>query len=134
MRALTLLGVMLLAAACHPAGDVSGLYSDAFVRPAGATGGSFIPCDQPKSVWVVSDSSLAAAYRRAAGHPYEAMFVRLRGLKGIAGSVYGGPHTLDVHRVLEIRARRAGDCPAVPDSVLRVLGSAVTSRDMTAGR
>ena len=122
MRAFSLLVVLGLAAACRHASDVSGLYGDAVTTSATSTAGSFIPCDQPKSVWLVSDSALTATYRRTATRPYELVFVRLRGVQTDSGSVYGGAHHVLVHDVLEIRARRPGDCPAVPDSVLRLVG------------
>jgi hypothetical protein len=122
MRRLGLLGLLIVTAACHRAGDVSGLYADAFTKPSWEGAGTFIPCDQPKALWRASDSALTAAYRRTATRPYELVFVRLRGVQADSGSVYGGAHHILVHNVLELRTRRPGDCPAVPDSVARVIG------------
>lgn len=123
LRRLGLLAVLVVAAACHRAGDVSGLYADAFSKPSWEGAGTFIPCDQPKALWRASDSALTAAYRRTATRPYELVFVRLRGVQADSGSIYGGVHHILVHDVLELRTRRPGDCPAVPDSIARVIGA-----------
>ena len=123
MRRLGLLALLVVAAGCHRASDVSGLYADAFSKPSWEGAGTFIPCDQPKALWRASDSALAVAYRHTATRPYELVFARLRGVQADSGTVYGGAHHLLVQRVLELRARRPGDCPAVPDSVTRIVGA-----------
>jgi len=124
MRAFSLLIILVLTAACRHASDVSGLYGDALTKDAMSTPGSFIPCDQPRTVWLVRDSALIAAYRRTVTRPYELVFVRLRGVPSDSGSVYGGIRHILVHDVVELRARRPGDCPGVPDSVLHSVAAA----------
>jgi len=77
------------------------------------------PCDQPKEMWKVRDSSLNAAYVRLGGGR---MYVRAYGTRVDTGSVYGAFHTLKVRQVLEARAARPGECPT-PDSVLPIQAS-----------
>jgi hypothetical protein len=70
-----------------------------------------VRCDDPDKIIFVNDSTLAAAYRTAATHPYERMFVRLQGVRADSGSIYGGSRHFLVRRVLELRARKTGECP-----------------------
>jgi hypothetical protein len=84
---------------------VSGLY----VAYAGT--GALMRCDNPDTILIVRDSALAAAYQVEATHPYERVFVRLRGVRADSGSIYGGAHHFLVRQVLEVRPRRAGECP-----------------------
>jgi hypothetical protein len=85
--------------------DVTGLY----VAYDGT--GALVRCDEPDKILYVNDSALAATYRHEATQPYQRMFVRLRGVRADSGSIYGGAHYFLVQRVLELRARRAGECP-----------------------
>jgi hypothetical protein len=102
--------ILILAAtlvACHRTTEVHGLY----VNQDGK--GSFFPCDDPKIVVAVQDSALEAQYHRTATSPYQAVFVRLRGVNGHAGSIYGGQRIFEVQQVLEVRSRATGECPRV---------------------
>jgi hypothetical protein len=122
MRRLAVVLLVTVLGACHRAIDVSGLYVNGASTAPGAEG-TFFPCDQPKTMWRVSDSTLAVRYSRTASKPYELVFARLRGVRSDSGSVYGGAHYFRVRRVIELRARRPGECPVV-DTVAHVLGSA----------
>jgi len=102
--------ILVLAAtlvACHRPTEVHGLY----VNQDGA--GSFFPCDDPKTVIAVQDSALESRYHRTATLPYQAVFVRLRGVNGHSGSIYGGQRLFEVQQILEVRARASGECPRV---------------------
>ena len=72
------------------------------------------PCDQPKEMWRVRDSSLNAAYVRLGG---DRMYVRAYGIRLDTGSVYGAFHTFKVRQLVETRAPRPRECP-MPDAVL----------------
>jgi hypothetical protein len=100
---------MLLAAlfACHPSTEVHGMY----VNQGGS--GYLFPCDDPKSAIVVQDSSLELRYHQTAMSPNQPVFVRLRGVKGHEGSIYGGQKYFEVRQILEVRPRAAGECPRV---------------------
>ncbi len=115
MRLLRPVIVASLRAACHRPTEVRGLY----IEESGK--GTLFPCDEPNTVVLVDDATLAAKYRVAATEPYQPLYVHLRGVKGHAGSIYGGPHYFLVHEVLEIRARRRGECPDIAPPVSRVL-------------
>lgn len=117
MRLLSLVAISSLLVACHRSVEASGLYVTA------ARAGFLFPCDQPNTTWQVRDSTLATSYRAKATRPTELMFVRLRGVKSDSGSVYGGEHHFRVQQILEIRPRRAGECPSVPDTVPNALFS-----------
>lgn len=103
MRFLTVVAVLLVA--CHSVVDVSGLY----VAYDGT--GALVGCDDPDKILYVNDSALAATYRHEITQPYQRVFVRLRGVRADSGSIYGGAHYFLVQRVLELRARKAGECP-----------------------
>jgi hypothetical protein len=105
---MRLLGCAVVSAvlfACQRPVEVSGLY----VSDHGP--GDFLSCDQPKAVVLVSDSTLAAKYRVTATEPYQQVFVRLRGVPVDSGSTYGSAHYFLVQQVIEVRPRRAGECP-----------------------
>jgi hypothetical protein len=111
MRLLSLVAIAGLLVACRRSIDVRGLY----VYGDGA--GYFVPCDQPGVMWGVSDTALATRYRLTATTPYQLLFVRLRGVEVDSGGIYGpmghgGRHLL-VRRILEMRARREGECPGI---------------------
>jgi len=82
-----------------------------YVNQDGA--GSFFPCDDPKTVIAVQDSALESRYHRTATLPYQAVFVRLRGVNGHSGSIYGGQRIFTVQQILEVRTRASGECPRV---------------------
>jgi hypothetical protein len=107
MRLLNLAVISVLLAACRGSVEVRGLY----VNDDGA--GSLILCDQPKTILQVRDSALTTSYRRTATQPYQLLFVRLRGVKADSGSIYYSSHHLLVQQILEVRARRNGECPSV---------------------
>ncbi len=102
--------ILILAAAlvaCHRPTEVHGLY----VNQDGA--GSFFPCDDPSTRIVVQDSALETRYHKTATLPHQAVFVRLRGVNGHEGSIYGGQRFFEVEQILEVRARGSGECPRV---------------------
>jgi len=111
MRTLSIVGVFVVLAACHPTVDVSGLYV------AYDDTGALVRCDQPDTILIVRDSTLAASYRQEARQPYQRMFVRLRGVRADSGSIYGGAHHFLVQQVLELRARNVGECPRLTAAV-----------------
>ncbi len=113
--------VAALSFACHRAADVSGLYANGPASPRGEASGAFFPCDQPKTMWRISDSLLAERSRGIAAQPNQLLFARLRGVRSDSGSIYGGSHYFRVTQILELRARRPGECPVV-DSVSQVVG------------
>ena len=106
MRLPSLVVISGLLVACTRPVELRGLY----VNHDGA--GAFFPCDQAKTLLQVSDSALATSYRRMAMTPYQLLFVRLRGVRTDSGSIYGGSHYFLVQQILEIRARRDGECPS----------------------
>ena len=108
----SLLAVFLTA--CHRPSDVQGLY----VNQDGS--GTFFPCNDPAVQMVVQDSALERRYHTAVT-PGAAAFVRLRGVKGHSGSIYGGQRLLTVQQILEIRPRTVADCPDVAHPVGSVL-------------
>jgi len=107
-KPLSLLVISGLLVTCRRPVELRGLY----VSDDGA--GTLFPCDQPKTMLQVSDSALATSYRLKATKPYQLLFVRLSGVTADSGSIYGGSHHFLVHQILEIRARRNGECPSVP--------------------
>ena len=116
MRLLSLVAIACVLVACHRSVEVSGLYV------ANARGGFLFLCDQPSSMWQVSDSTLAAAYRLKATQPSQPVFVRLRGVKLDSAGIYGnagyGKNHLLVRQVLEVRPRANGECPGITDTRL----------------
>lgn len=115
MRALGRGAIAALVVACRAPIEVRGLYRN----DDGA--GALFPCDQPNTVVQVSDSVLATQYRVSATEPYQLLFVRLRGIRSDSGSIYFGSHHFLVQEVLEIRARRVGECPGVATPVPPIL-------------
>jgi hypothetical protein len=111
MRLLVLVALSGVFVACRRPVELRGLY----VSNDGT--GGFFPCDQPNTVFRVSDSALTTSYRLKATQPYQLLFVRLRGVRTDSGSIYGGSHHLLVRQILEIRARRSGECPNVAPPV-----------------
>jgi len=107
LRLLVLVVLSGVCVACRRPVELRGLY----VSHDG-TGGLF-PCDQPNTVLLVSDSALTASYHSKATQPHQLLFVRLRGVRTDSGSIYGGSHHFLVQQVLEVRARRSGECPNV---------------------
>lgn len=100
--------LLLLALACQPVPhEVQGIYL------VNDTQGVFFPCDNGGSILRVQDSTLEARYR-ALGHTSGAgAYVRLKASERDSGSVYDSRHYLVLDSILEIRARRSGDCPGV---------------------
>jgi len=100
---------------CHRPTEVRGMYLNYGGK------GTLFPCDNSRLVMHVSDSVLAARYDSlAVGH--EPLFVRLRGIKGHAGSPKGGPsYYFLVHQVLELRGRASGECPGVAQPIAPLL-------------
>lgn len=111
MRIASVVALSVLLVACRPAVEVTGLY----VAYDGT--GALVRCDDPDKILFVNDSALAATYRHAVAQPYQRMFVRLVGVRADSGSIYGGAHYFVVQRVLELRARRADDCPRITKAV-----------------
>src|SRR2546426_2748814 len=86
MRLLSVVAIAGLLVACGRPIDVRGLY----VNDDGA--GALVPCDQPKTLFTVTDSGLATRYRREATKPNEPPFLHLRGVRADSGSIYCGGH------------------------------------------
>src|SRR5437016_13809620 len=105
MRLLSLVTFAGLLVACGRPIEVRGLY----VNDDGA--GALVPCDQPKTLFTVTDSGLATRYRRAATKPHEPLFAHLRGVPADSGSIYGGRHYLRGRQPPEVRARGAWEGP-----------------------
>jgi hypothetical protein len=103
------IAIAALLCACRGPVDVRGLYIASDHR------GSFVPCEHPDTIFYVTDTTLAATYRRAATSPHEWLFVRLRAVQSDSGSIYSGSHYLRVQQVLEIRERAAGECPRITE-------------------
>lgn len=100
--------------ACHRPTEVRGLYL------TGADSGWFFPCDDAKTVVSVQDTALVARYQHIATSN-QPVFVRLRGIKGHEGSIYGGRRYFNVQQILELRPRASGECPAVAQPVAPLL-------------
>jgi hypothetical protein len=107
MRRLAL-APLLLALACQPAPqEMQGIYLSEHNE------GVFFPCDNGGSILRVQDSTLAIRYRTLGDTSRAGVFVRLRAAERDSGSVYDSRHYLIVDSIVEIRARRGGDCPGV---------------------
>ncbi len=105
----------LAAVACHRPTEVRGVY---LTRDGS---GVLFPCDDSRRVVDVPDSALAARYHSVAT-AHEPLFVRLRGIKGHAGSPKGSPrYYFLVHEILEIRVRASSDCPDVAQPITPLL-------------
>jgi hypothetical protein len=70
--------------------------------------------DDAKISITVQDSTL----RMVGSKP---VFVRLRGVSGHSGSIYGGQRFFEVRQVLEVRPRAAGECPGVAQPIAPLL-------------
>src|SRR5258708_37101487 len=110
MRVLTVVAIGALLVACHSPVEVSGLYV------AYDDTGALVRCDNPDTILIVRDSALAATYRVAATHPYERMFVRLRGVRADSGSIYGGSPPLPRPPLDRLRAPPAGEVRPLADA------------------
>ena len=110
-------GSLVVAAltACHRSTDVAGVY----VAQDGA--GMFFACDDPKTVVIVPDTALVARYHAMTAGSHQPLYVQLRGVKGHEGSIYGGQRYFVVQQVLEIRARKTGECPHVAQPASQML-------------
>src|SRR5260370_31765231 len=124
MRLLVLVALSSAFVACRRPVELRGLY----VSNDGT--GGFLPCDQPNTVLRVRDSALTTSYRLKATQPNQLLFVRLRGVRADSGSIYYGSHHFLVQQVLEIRARRSGECPNVAPPVPLMFLPSPRSRDV----
>ena len=106
MRLTRFLVIASTCVACQRSVDMRGLY----MNDHGP--GNLLPCDQPKKMVLVNDSTLVARYHVTATRPYEPVFVRLRGFPVDSGSVYYSQPYFHVQRVLEVRPREEGECPS----------------------
>ena len=114
MRLLSVMVSACLLVGCQGPVEVRGLYVTDHQ-------GTFLACDHPKTVVLVSDSTLAESYRRTATKPHQLLFVRLRGAITDSGSIYYSSPHLMVQQILEIRARREGECASDAATVPAVL-------------
>jgi len=116
LQPLKLLLVLLLpvSSACNREVDVSGTYLN-----IDSKGGVFVPCNQPRAMWRLSDPTLAAAFR--ARRQSQSLLVHLVGVLRDSGSVYGPTHNsvhyLDVRKIVELRPRQATECPIAFDTL-----------------
>ncbi|HEY3219903.1 MAG TPA: hypothetical protein VGJ80_04160 [Gemmatimonadales bacterium] len=101
-------------AGCHRPSEVAGMYIN------GDSSGFLFPCDDPKVGIIVQDSALSRRYRSTAA-ANEPVFVRLVGVRGHEGSIYGGQRFLQVRQILEVRPRAAGECPGVAQPLAPLL-------------
>jgi hypothetical protein len=104
--------------ACQRQVDVSGTYLGF------DSGGALVPCNQPRAIWRLADSTLAARYR--AQRTSQGLFVRLIGVLRDSGSVYGAAHQsrahyFDVQQIIEARPRHANECPIASDTLPAML-------------
>lgn len=110
MRRLVL-APLLLALACQPAPhEVQGIYLGEDSQ------GVFFPCDNGGSIMRVQDSALQSRYQTLGDTSGAGAFVRLRAAERDSGSVYDSRHYLVLDSILEVRARRSGDCPGVVEA------------------
>ena len=103
--------LLLVALACQPAShEVQGIYLGEDGR------GVFFPCDDGSSIVRVQDSTLQARYRALRDTSGAGVFVRLRAEEHDSGSVYESRQYLVLDSILELRARRPGECPGVVEA------------------
>ena len=107
MLSYRVLLLFIILAACHRPKEFRGLY----LSQDGA--GVLFPCDDSTMVIQVQDSALSASYRNLSSSTSQPLFVRVRGVQRDSGSIYGGKHFLEVHQVIETRARASGECPGI---------------------
>lgn len=107
MRKFWALLLLTVLAACNRPKEFRGLYMSQDGN------GVFFPCADSTLFIHVQDSGLSTRYDKLAGASPQPIFVRVRGVQRDSGSVYGGPHYLDVREVIEMRARAPGECPGV---------------------
>src|SRR5258708_32881349 len=100
-RYSTVLLLSTALAACHQPTEIHGMYM------TGVGQGWFFPCDDAKTIVVIPDSTLAARYQQTVT-VHEPIFVRLRGVPGHEGSIYGGEAAFHGAPELPERAPRAG--------------------------
>src|SRR5258705_8893884 len=100
-RYSTVLLLSTALAACHQPTEIHGMYM------TGVGQGWFFPCDDAKTIVVIPDSTLAARYQQTVT-VHEPIFVRLRGVPGHEGSIYGGRRAFTGQQSLDLAAR----CPA----------------------
>lgn len=102
---------LLLALACQPAPhEVQGIYL------ANDTQGVLFPCDDGGSILRVQDSTLQANYRALGDTSGAGAYVRLKATERDSGSVYDSRHYLVLDSIIEMRARRSGECPGVVEA------------------
>lgn len=80
--------------------------------------GTVFACDHPEHAVIVQDSALLNRYRSmttGGGGSNEPLLVRLRGVPGHEGSIYGGQRYFSVQEILEIRPRNSGECARVAE-------------------
>jgi hypothetical protein len=108
MRLHTILLVCAVLVACHRPTEIRGMYIN------GDSSGTLFPCDDPKVAITVVDPTLSKVGNKP-------VLVRLRGVRGHSGSIYGGAHLFQVQQILEVRPRAAGECPRVAESIAPLL-------------
>lgn len=108
MRPHAILLACTILVACHRPTEVRGMYIN------GDSSGTLFPCDDPKVAIIVVDSTLA----KAGSKP---VLVRLRGVRGHSGSIYGGAYLFQVQQILEVRPRGAGECSRVAEPIAPLL-------------
>ena len=118
MRPHTVFLACALLVSCHRPTEVRGLYINGFIN--GDSSGLLFPCNDPKIAIIVQHSALMTRYRTTAA-TNEPVFVRLRGVHGHSGSIYGGQRFFDVQQILEVRPRAAGECPGVAQPIAPLL-------------
>ena len=100
--------MMLLALACQPSPhEIEGIYLGEDSQ------GVFFPCDNGGSIMRVQDPALQARYRALNDTSGAGLFVRLRAEERDSGSVYESHQYLVLDSIMEVRARRSGECPGV---------------------
>jgi len=107
--------VLAAVAACYRPTEMAGIY---VVQDST---GSLFACDDPKKVVIVQDTALAARYHALAAGSNQPLYVRVRGVAGHGGSIYGGGRYFFVQQILEIRERNSGECPRVAQPVTPLL-------------
>ncbi|HET7603785.1 MAG TPA: hypothetical protein VFK36_12255 [Gemmatimonadales bacterium] len=113
-----LLPLLVFAAACQPqAHEVQGIYLGEDSQ------GIFFPCDNGGSVMRVHSAALQARYRALTDTGGTGAFVRLRAETRDSGSVYDSRHYLVLDSIMEMRARRSGECPGVVEGSEVLVGS-----------